>query len=97
MFFRVVGQGGFAREFDATLIVDGNNFNCHFLADFAHVVYRLDKTIDRRGNRPERKEEWGKKFGEYIVLHLGDDEMTSEELLKRNKEFYKNKEDDAFE
>ena len=40
-------------------------------------------------NRPERKEEYKKQFGNVEVLFLGDDEMTKEELIKRNKEWNK--------
>ena len=40
-------------------------------------------------NRPERIKDCKEKYGTYEVLHLGDDEMTNEELFKRNKDFYK--------
>lgn len=40
---------------------------------------------DLEANRPERKAEWKKRFGEYQVLFLGDDDMTKDELIKRNK------------
>lgn len=40
---------------------------------------------DLEADRPERKEEWKKRFGEYVVVWLGDDDMTIEELIKRNK------------
>lgn len=42
---------------------------------------------DLESNRPERQKAWKERFGDYQVLWLGDDEMTKEELLKRNKEF----------
>lgn len=38
-------------------------------------------------NRPERKEEYKKRFGNVEVLFLGDDEMTEDELMKRHKEW----------
>lgn len=38
-------------------------------------------------NRPERKKEYQKRFGEVQVLFLGEDKMTKEELIKRNKEW----------
>lgn len=41
-------------------------------------------------NRPERIEEYKNKFGEVEVLWLGEDNMTEEELIKRNKDFYDN-------
>ena len=39
--------------------------------------------------RPERIKQLEEKFGEYELIHLGEDEMTLDVLLKRNKEFYK--------
>lgn len=41
-------------------------------------------------NRPERKEEYKKRFGEIELLWIGDDDMTVEELIKRNREWFKN-------
>lgn len=35
-------------------------------------------------NRPERIEECNKRYGEYEVLFLGEDDMTMEEIVKRN-------------
>lgn len=43
-------------------------------------------------DRPERVEECTKRFGEYQVLFLGDDDLTMEELLKRNRAFYEQEE-----
>lgn len=40
-------------------------------------------------NRPERKQEFKKRFGEVEVIFLGDDQMTKEELIKRNQEWNK--------
>ena len=42
-------------------------------------------------NRPERKEEFKKRFGNVEVIFLGDDQMTKEELIKRNQEWYKSR------
>lgn len=39
---------------------------------------------DLEGNRPERKEEWKKRFGNYEVLFIGDDEMTQDKLIELN-------------
>jgi len=49
---------------------------------------------DLEANRPERQEKWKEKFGEYEVLFIGDDDMTDEELTKRNKEFHSKKDEE---
>ena len=45
-------------------------------------------------NRPNRIEECKNKYGNYELLFLGEDDMTLEELTKRNKQFYKEREKD---
>lgn len=62
---------------------DGQALASHFCSSIAFAKGDLE------AHRPERQEKWKKKFGQYEVLHLGDDAMTLEELLERNKEFYK--------
>ena len=44
-------------------------------------------------NRPNRIEECKNKYGNYELLFLGEDNMTQDELVKRNKEFYKESEE----
>ena len=39
-------------------------------------------------HRKERIKKFEDRFGEFSVDYLGSDEMTWEELLKRNKKFY---------
>lgn len=39
-------------------------------------------------NRTERISKMNEKYGNVEVLFLGDDDMTFEELLRRNKQFY---------
>ncbi len=39
-------------------------------------------------DRPERKEEWKKRFGEIEVKFIDDTDITQDELLKRNKTWY---------
>lgn len=46
-------------------------------------------------NRPERKEEWGKRFGGIEVKFLEDTDITREELIKRNKRRFKTKKEDV--
>lgn len=43
---------------------------------------------DLEANRPDRQKNWREKFGDYKVLFLGDDEITEEELLRRNQKQY---------
>ena len=38
--------------------------------------------------REERKEEWGKRFGEIEVKFINETDITSEELIKRNHEWH---------
>lgn len=40
-------------------------------------------------HRKERIKEFEDRFGTFSVDYLGNDEMTWEELLRRNKNFYK--------
>lgn len=63
---------------------DGEGLASHMCSNRAYALGDLER------DRPERRKEWKKKFGEYEVLYLGEDEMTKEELVKRNKEFYEN-------
>lgn len=39
-------------------------------------------------NRPERKEEWEKRFGKIDVKYIDDLNLTEEQLLERNKAWY---------
>lgn len=43
---------------------------------------------DLYDNRPERKQEWTKKFGELEVKYIDDTDITEDELLKRNKAWF---------
>lgn len=40
---------------------------------------------DLHDRRPERIEEWTKRFGDYKVIWLGEDDMKFETLLELNK------------
>ena len=42
---------------------------------------------DLESRRPERQKEWKKKFGDYDVLFIGDDDMTEEKLRELNEGF----------
>lgn len=43
---------------------------------------------DLYGDRPERIEEWTKRFGEMEVKFIDDTDMTEEELLEKNKNWW---------
>ena len=51
----------------------------------SNKLYALGDLYTRRKERIEKFED---RFGEFSVDYLGNDEMTWEELLRRNKKFY---------
>jgi len=61
---------------------DGEHLASHFCSNRNYALGDLER------NRPERQKEWKKKYGKYEVIFLGDDEMTEQELRKRNKNWY---------
>lgn len=64
------------------LLDDGACLASHFCSSVEYARGDLE------ANRPERKKEWEKRFGQYTVLCLGDDDMTKERLLGLNKTRY---------
>lgn len=54
----------------------------------SHKAYALG---DLYTHRKERIKKFEDRFGEFSVDYLGNDEMTWEELLRRNKKFYEEK------
>ena len=73
------GEGGY------TLVAEnGEGLYSHYCSNCAFA--KGDLIL----NRPERIKECKEKYGNYKVLYLGEDNMTNDELFKRNKEFYKN-------
>lgn len=51
----------------------------------SHKLYALG---DLYAHRKERIKNFEDRFGDFSVDYLGNDEMTWEELLRRNKKFY---------
>lgn len=43
---------------------------------------------DLESNRPERQKEWKERFGDYEVLHIGEDSMTTDKIVELNKQWY---------
>ncbi len=43
---------------------------------------------DLYADRPERIEEWTKRFGEFEVKYIDDTDIIEDELMERNKEWY---------
>lgn len=78
--FYICGSGG--EGIYDLLVETGEHLASHFCSSARYAREDLE------ANRPERKAEWKKKFGEYTVLALGEDNMTKEELIKRNKEWF---------
>lgn len=39
-------------------------------------------------NRPERKEEWAKRFGDVEVKFIDETDISEEELIRRNNEWF---------
>jgi hypothetical protein len=79
------GQDGMGKKEGLyTLIADDGEFLAsHFCSHACYADGDLWK------NRPERKEKWEKRFGEYKVVWLGEDDMKLETLIERNKEWAK--------
>ena len=64
------------------LTQDGEHLASHYCSNASFALGDLEK------NRPERQEEWKKRFGDYEVLYLGDDEMTQEKLIELNHKWH---------
>jgi hypothetical protein len=62
---------------------DGEHLASHFCSSSGYALGDLER------NRPERQKEWKKRFGEYEVLYLGQDDMTLEKIKALNREWYK--------
>lgn len=43
---------------------------------------------DLYDNRQERKDEWTKRFGELEVKYIDETDLTEDELLRRNKQWF---------
>ena len=88
--FYIIGGGsdglGRGEGVYTLLSEDGEFMASHFCSHAGYADSDLWK------NRPERKDEWNKRFGEFKVIWLGDDEMKLETLLERNKEWAKKEE-----
>jgi hypothetical protein len=61
---------------------DGECLASHFCS---HKGYAKG---DLESNRPERIANWKKRFGKYQVLWLGEDDLTKEEIKKRNNDWF---------
>lgn len=60
---------------------NGECLASHFCSSYGYAEGDLER------NRPERQKEWKGRFGSYEVVVIGRDEMTIEELIKRNQEW----------
>ncbi len=48
---------------------------------------------DLESGRPERQKKWKKRFGDYEVLTLGEDDMTPKKLQELNENYKPSKKD----
>ena len=71
----------------------GEFFAQHFCSSKEWAIYDLVR------RDPARVPEFNERFGanNWIVLYLGDDDMTGEELQKRNQKFYEDEEENRKE
>ena len=78
----IVSYGESGKEDDeGTYYLVAENGECLYSHYCSHKGYAKGDLIE---NRPERIAECEKRFGEYEVLFLGEDDMTMEEIVKRN-------------
>lgn len=71
-----------ARGFNVFLLVVKSTGNV--IADHACSDPKYAKG-DLHDRREDRKEQWKKLFGEYEVKYLEDSDITTEELIRRNR------------
>jgi hypothetical protein len=81
----IVSYGESGKEVGkGTYCLVAENGECLYSHYCFHRGYAKGDLIDRR---PERIAECKKRFGEYEVLFLGEDDMTMEEIVKRNHDW----------
>lgn len=68
--------------FDILVAETGEHLASHFCSNYSFAYG------DLYGNRSERRKEWGERFGEIEVKFLEDTDISQDELLRRNKEWY---------
>lgn len=60
----------------------GENLASHFCSNYTFAWGDLYQ------HRPERIEEWKKRFGEFEVKYIDETEITENELIERNKTWF---------
>ena len=68
--------------FSLVVAETGEHLASHFCSNY------LFAPGDLYEGRPERKEEWGKRFGEIEIKFIDETDITIEELTKRNHKWY---------
>jgi hypothetical protein len=68
--------------FDLLVAETGEHLASHVCSNYRYAHHDLYQ------GRPERIEEWSKRFGEIEVKFINETDITEEELLRRNKEWF---------
>lgn len=84
----IIGPDGGGEGVYDIVAETGDALASHFCSNRSYAMSDLE------ARRPERQKEWKERFGEYEVLYLGDDDLTTDELVARNKSWYAAKCDD---
>jgi hypothetical protein len=85
----IVGPGGDNDDGEglySLLVETGEHLADHYCSNSSFA------RSDLEGRREDRQKEFKEKFGDYEVLFLNEQtEISREELIKRNQEFYMNR------
>lgn len=68
--------------FNLLVAETGEHLCSHFCSNYSFAYG------DLYGNRPEKIKEYKERFGEVEVKYIDETDITPEELMKRNKNFY---------
>ena len=68
--------------FNIVVAETGEGLASHYCSNYLFAIGDLYE------DRPERKEEWTKRFGEIEVKFIDETDITNDELIKRNHKWY---------
>lgn len=75
----------FGCEFSILNAETGEHLASHFCSGWGFAYG------DLYGNRPERQLDWKERFGDIDVKFIDEIDLSEEELLRRNKDWYTSK------
>jgi len=79
----VPGRNQMSDDVFSILVAEtGENLASHYCSNYSFAMG------DLYSRRPERIEEWTKRFGEIEVVYIDDIDIPLDILQKRNKEWY---------